>query len=176
MDSCELGCRHGHILVSGKWRRCLCMEKRIASTLGVFASEVIRRKTPLLSLRETNLLIEGSFVNLRPHISGVLVRMALEGSSFSIFDAYRLVDIYIEKDNEFENLGQLLEKNLVLLLLGFGDVKNQRLPELVHQFLVRRMLLSRPVWIILGIERANIIGRYSVEVDKEISNYKRVKI
>ena len=66
--------------------------------------------------------------------------------------------------------------DLYVMLLGFGEVKNQRLPDLIMQVLSRRGLLQKPTWVILGLPLGQVPMKFSQEVYDAIAAYQKVKI
>jgi len=175
--TCTLGCRSGHVFVDGRWVRCKCLNDEIyGARLGLFKTQQYKRDSPVVSCLDRNVVFEGTISGLRPHVAGALVKLIDEGRSFHVLDAYSLVDIFLDKDQDIPALGHLVDSELLVLLMGFGDVKNQRLPELISQLLVRRELLSKPVWVILAITLDQLAMRYSEAVRNQISLYRRVVV
>ena len=95
---------------------------------------------------------------------------------FAIVDAYSLVEIFLDKDESYSTLLDLVGLDLVIILRGFGDVKNQRLPELIMQLFARRELIQKPVWAVLGVTQEQLSAKYSDEVRVLIGKWKRVII
>ena len=56
----------------------------------------------------------------------------------SLGDAYRLIEIFVEKDDELDTNAMAVDADLRVLLLGFGEPRNRYLPELAVQVLSRR--------------------------------------
>ena len=177
MEPCEYGCRGGHIFDGKVWRRCKCVEERIYKhKLGVFATKTPKKLTKLSEFLGSFLVIEGSMGSIRPHVAGVLISMIDSGKTFAIVDAYSLVEIFLDKDESYSTLLDLVGLDLVIILMGFGDVKNQRLPELIMQLFARRELIQKPVWAVLGVTQEQLSAKYSDEVRVLIGKWKRVII
>jgi hypothetical protein len=79
-------------------------------------------------------------------------------------DVYRLVDIYFEKDTDFENLRQLQQLELVVLALGLADVPNKLLPKLLLQVLTLRRDAGRPTWTFAPFSRSGVSEVYGPAV------------
>lgn len=141
----------------------------------MFAVQNPREDTVLWKYRDENLLIEGPLDSIRPHVAGVLNKMLEQGKTFDFMDAYRLVEIFLDKDEEYQTSQDLAEYDLFGLLLGFGDVLNRRLPDLIVQALARRELVQRPTWVILGLSLQQVPVKYNADVFDKISRYRRVK-
>lgn len=175
---CQLGCRGGHLRTpKGEWIRCSCLLEDIYKRdLGVFATKEPELTTGLRSFTDTSLLIEGPMSRIRGHIAGVILDLKAKGGTFTSMDAYRLVDIFLDKDEEFQGSGAISGYDLFVMLLGFGEVKNQRLPDLIMQVLARRDLLQKPTWVILGLPLGQVSMRFSSEVHDSINRFKKVQI
>lgn len=130
--------------------------------------------TALLKMEHTSALIEGSMSVVRGHIAGVILKLKGEGKTFTAMDAYRLVEIFLDKDEEFKSTSDIAGYDLYVMLLGFGDIKNQRLPDIIQQAIQRRELLQRPTWVVLGMPMGQVAMRYSQEVYNVINSFKRV--
>lgn len=177
MEPCPNGCNHGHLLVGGKWSRCDCLTKQIYKRdLGVFATDTPLKDSALVGLVGESLMIEGPLKNIRNHVAGAILNMKESGKTFTSTDAYRLVDIFLDKDTDFSNSSAISEFDLYVMLLGFGEVKNQRLPDLIMQVLARRDLLQKPTWVILGIPYGQVATRFTSEVHLAMRDYKKVVI
>lgn len=167
----------GHIYREGKWWRCACLEQEVnKQRLGMFAVKNPREDTVLWRYREENLLIEGPLGIIRPHVAGVLNRLLEQGKTFDFMDAYRLVEIFLDKDEEYQTSQDLADYDLFGILLGFGDVLNRRLPDLIVQALARRELKQRPTWVILGLSLKQVPAKYNADVFDKINNYRKVAV
>lgn len=176
-QTCPNNCRGGHLQTPTGWVRCQCLKETLYKRdLGVFASKEPVMDTALKKLTETSLLIEGPMASIRPHLAGVILDLKGRGHSFTSMDAYRLVDIFVDKDLEFQSSGSISDYDLFTMLLGFGEVKNQRLPDLIMQVLARRELLQKPTWVILGIPLGQVSMRFTSEVHDVINSFKKVQI
>lgn len=178
-ESCEYKDRcgkTGHYQVKGVWHRCQCLEREInKQKLGFFDTPNPRKDSPLLKLRTENVLLEGPLASVRPHMAGVILALSAEGKSVKAIDAYRLVEIFIDKDEEFRSYQDIADYELLVIMLGFGDVKNQRLPDLIMQVLNRRELIQKPTWVILGLPLLQVGTRYSLEIQESLSRFRRAK-
>lgn len=163
----------------GNWHRCECLSLEIAGRrLGTFFCEKPLEKTPLTGLlaQGVNLLIEGPLSVIRLHVARVLLAMGDAGQTFTAMDAYRLIEIFLEKDAEFDTTYQSITGDLLIILLGFGDPKNRYLPELLVQAVQRRELLRKPTWVVLGIDKSQISTKYSVSLEQMLGQFKKVVV
>lgn len=177
MSKCERGCNNGHLFKDGKWSRCECLTQTLYKRdLGVFATKSPKKDTALLGYTEESLLIEGPLTLVREHVAGVILALKEHNKTFASMDSYRLVDIFLDKDEEFQGSAVLSDYDLYVMLLGFGEVKNQRLPDLIMQVLSRRGLLQKPTWVILGLPLGQVPMKFSQEVYDAIAAYQKVKI
>jgi hypothetical protein len=99
--------------------------------------------------------------------------MTLKGR-YIVLDAYRLIEIFLEKDDELETNRPVVEADLLVLLLGYGDPRNKYLPELLLQVLSRRSLLDRPTWVVCGIPVEQIAHRYTVALSTVLMKFEKV--
>ena len=114
--------RTGHYYENGLVRRCPCLVQEINKRkLGVMFDPRPVLDTNLIKKRNQDLRIEGSLSQIRPHIAGALIKQSEENRSFRVLDAYRLIEIFLEKDEEIATQTILVEADLLILLLGFGD-------------------------------------------------------
>lgn len=179
MAQCEFCDGQGHLYdqASNTWSRCACIREQVrAQQLGIFYTPAPARKTPLADLVGVNALIEGPLQSLRPHVAKVLLTMAEEGKKVVAMDCYRLVEIFLEKDEEFDTTTQTIDCDLLILLVGFGDPRNRYLPELVNQALGRREVLRLPTWVVLGIGMDSVGLKYGAELAEKFGTFKRVKM
>lgn len=172
--------KSGHFLdAQGNWQRCKCLRLEIAARrLGQFYCESPAEKTQLtdLYIQGIDLLVEGPLTAIRPHVARVLLDLAEANKTFTTMDAYRLIEVFLEKDEEFDNTYQCISGDLTVILLGFGDPRNRYLPELLLQAISRRELLRRPTWIVLGLNKNMLSTKYSVDLAEKLGTFKKVKI
>lgn len=174
-EPCPNKCKAGHIFTQGKWVRCECLKANLYKReLGVFATPDPKKDTPLLSYTEENLLIEGPMSQVRRHISGVILSLKSEGKTFTSMDSYRLVEIFVDQDQEFKSMNDMAEHDLFVMMLGFGEIKNQRLPDLILNVLMRRELKQKPTWVVMGMPIGQVPTRFNTEVFDTINQYKKV--
>lgn len=156
--------------------RCECMELFLMKqTLGQFYCENPAKRTPLSKMVEKNIVTESPMATLRPHIARVILDAKKDGKSVQVIDAYRLIEIFLEKDDEFNTSMPIVEKDLLIILLGFGDPRNRYLPELLLQVLSRRELMFKPTWVILGESMNRLSSRYSVSISDKVQSFQKVE-
>lgn len=166
----------GHIFKEGVWQRCQCLKMEMnQKDLGLFFSEHPKHDPQFSELLYEDVLLEDSMSKVKPYIAGTLLDRPSDMSFLSI-DAYRLIEIFLEKDPDYTTIGQVTEKDLLILLLGFGDPRNSYLPELILQVLTRRQLLQLPTWVVLGISANQIPGKYSEDVHHHIQEFRKVRV
>jgi len=159
----------------GNWERCRCLTLEINERrLGQMFDLNPKEKTPLKSKTNLNLIIEGPLSTIRPHVAGALLHLVERKESFVIIDAYRLIEIFLEKDEEFSTSRPVVEAELLVMLLGFGDPRNSYLPDLILQVLNRRELTRKPTWVIMGIELSRVGQKYSQVLQDKISEFEKV--
>jgi len=168
----------GHVRdQEGNWQRCQCLvgelEKR---RLGPFYCSEPVVSTPLVTVTEKTCLLEGSLQSLRPHIAGAITFLESKGKTVRYMDAYRLIEIYLEKDPEFQTTAEGTEADLLIFLVGFGDPRNRYLPELLIQAIDRREVLDKPTWVLLGIPLTGIATKYSEQLFDKLSAMKPVRL
>jgi hypothetical protein len=162
----------GHLFEDGRWQRCPCLELELAqSKLRELYTAKPNRNSPLRKKLASNLLIQGPLETVRKHTAGAL--MTLKGR-YIVLDAYRLIEIFLEKDDELETNRPVVEADLLVLLLGYGDPRNKYLPELLLQVLSRRSLLDRPTWVVCGIPVEQIAHRYTVALSTVLMKFEKV--
>lgn len=157
------------------WERCPCLVLEInQQKLGALFTTSPIVNSPLLKLTDTNLVIDAPLATVREHVAGVL--LADSKRSFITMDAYRLIEIFLDQDEEFKTANPTTETDLFILLMGFGDPRNKYLPELIIQVLSRRELTSKPTWVVLGIGLEQVGVKYqSAQLEDKLRTYKKVK-
>lgn len=166
---------HGHIRTATGWERCACLVKEMNKrALGTLYSDNPMASTPIGAYAEDDLLLEGVFTVVKQHVSRVVLDEQAKGRTVLATDAYRLIDIFLEKDVEHSTQRPLLEADLLVLMLGFGDPRNAYLPELLVQCLQRRKLSMKPTWVILGCDPSALTRLYSAEVERLVKQFKRI--
>jgi hypothetical protein len=164
----------GHYQVEGKWQRCPCLTLEIHQMrLGQMFCKDPRLDTPLKSKLQSNLRLEGPLDTLRPHIAGALLHMSSRGEKYVIMDAYRLIEIFLEKDEEYASSRPTIETDLLVLLLGFGDPRNRYLPELLVQALSRRALDNKPTWVVMGVDLSLVSTKYNSELQAQLASFEK---
>lgn len=166
----------GHYFVEGRPVRCPCLVREINQrALGVMFDKDPKLNSSLLKQRGSDLLITLSLVKARPHIAGALLKQLEEGKTFQVLDAYRLIEIFLEKDEELTSQAPVVDADLLVLLIGFGDPRNRYLPELMSQVLARRQLQRKPTWVLSQLDNAGIGQKYSEEFRRQVSSFKPLK-
>lgn len=129
-----------------------------------------------MAAQDTDLLIEGPLATIKNHVAGVLLKRADQNENWITIDAYRLIEIFLDEDSEFDNQAPITETDLLIILLGFGDPRNRYLPELLIQVLSRRELTSKPTWVILGTTLDLTATKYSGEVHDRLRRMRKVNV
>ncbi len=176
MQSCEKCVKTGHRWDPKKgWVRCECLEQdRIDDRLGAFATDEVVEDTTLDDHREENLVIEGSVARLRPHIARVLLNLEAEGRDWEVVTSQRLAEIWL-RDEEVRTTAYLAPPDLVILLLGIGELKNKELPSLILELLQRRELAQKPTWAIFSFPVEQLSSRYNAEVKAAFGTFTRIR-
>lgn len=161
----------GHYYSGQSLIRCPCLVRFLnRRRLGKVYSSNPKESTKLKVLKDQNLLIQGTLSEIKAHISGAL----REDDEFVAIDAYRLIEIFLEKDIEFDKLTQISLAPLTILFLGFSDPRNSYLPDLINQLFSRRELEELPTWVVLGIEINQVSGRYDQAVRDKLDSFRKV--
>jgi len=168
----------GHVRdPNGNWHRCKCLTQEVdRRRLGPFFCESPITSTPAMSQVEKSCLFTGSMSSLKPHVAGVIQNLELKGKTVRYMDAYRLIEIYLEKDPEFQTTTEGTDADLLIFLVGFGDPRNRYLPELVIQAVDRREILGKATWVILGIPLSQVAGKYSEAMYDRLNSLKKVEV
>jgi len=168
---------HYFDLSSNTFVRCACMLKEIhQKQLGVFFTATVKDKTVLSEYVDKDLMIEGALSKVREHVARALLELRESKKSCQAFDSYRLMDIFLEKDGEYTNYAVIEDVDLFVLLLGYGEIANRRLPDCCMQVITRRELRNLPTWVVLGIPREMVPIKFNVELADKIGTFKRVEI
>lgn len=121
--------RTGHYLTGKGYVRCECLQLEMNQRkLGQMFCENPKLETPLLGKTEKDCRIEGPLSLVRPHVAGALIHLTESRQSYVLMDAYRLIEIFLEKDEEFTTSRPAIEADLLVLLLGFGDPPTDTYP------------------------------------------------
>lgn len=165
----------GHYRTKDGIVRCACLKLEMNERkLGAMFCENPSYKTSLIKKTETNLRIEGPLDTTRPHIAGALLDWLSRGHSFVTLDAYRLIEIFLEKDKEFSTTRPVVDAELLIILLGFGDPPNKYLPELLNQVLNRRQMTRKPTWVVMGVDMPRVGHKYNTELQDFLEGFERV--
>lgn len=177
-DECEFRDRcgtTGHYLDNSEWVRCTCLQLELnKKNLGALYSDSPEKDSPLRDMLGSNLVIEGPLEKIRKHTSSGLLRLISAHKRFQILDSYRFLEIFLQKDTEFDNQQFAVDADLLVILLGFGDPRNKYLPELLLQVVSRRELLSKATWVVLGVTLSDVGLKYSSALMDRLGTYKRV--
>ena len=167
----------GHRLVDGVYVRCPCREEdERERILGPMYAPDIFERTDLDSKTSSDIVIEGPLASIRRHVGRILLDMKESGKTWLTMDAYRLIEIFLGEDREFQNQHAAIDPDIFILLLGFADPPNKYLPELLLQTLARRELLRSPTWVILGIDISVVAMKYNTVLYEKLLTFGRVRI
>jgi hypothetical protein len=177
-ETCTNPCRAtGHTIENGLPVRCDCLKLEInLRKLGPMFSPSPKTKTGLSEAQHEDAVLEGPLSSVRQHVSRVLLDRAEKNEQWITMDAYRLIEIFLGQDEEFETQAAVTDTDLLIMLLGFGDPRNKYLPELLLQTLNRRELIMRPTWIILGLPLDQLGIKYSTQVYDRVSRMRKVRV
>jgi len=164
----------GHYLVDGKWARCSCLQQEInQQQLGQMYTENPKENSKLGDMTDENLVIEGPLEEIRRHVARVLMDLNEKGESTTVLDAYRLIEIFLDQDNEFGTIFDAIEADLLVILLGFGDPRNRYLPELLVQAVSRRDLIRKPTWFVLGLPLGQVGTKYNDALYERLKEFRK---
>jgi len=135
-----------------------------------------KANSKLIKAKDTDLVLEGPLDSLRPHVASVILDMSSRNESCLVIDAYRLIEIFLQQDVDFETTVAAVDVDLLVILLGFADPPNKYLPELLMQAYVRRNMLMKPTWTVLGLERGQIARKYSEAVFDHLERIKTARM
>lgn len=167
----------GHIFVNGVPKRCDCLKLEINQRkLGAMYTPTPKASTQLSAAQHDDLVMQGALPSVKQHVARVLLDRAEKNQAWITMDAYRLIEIFLGQDAEFETQTAVTEADLLILLLGFGDPRNKYLPELLLQTLNRRELIMKPTWVILGVALDQLGIKYSTAVYERISRMRKVSV
>jgi len=139
-------------------------------------TEKVKEKTSLSQMESSDAVLTGTLEGIRSHAGRVLLDRADRHGQWITIDAYRLIDIFLKQDTEFETQAAIADTELLIILLGFGDPRNRYLPELICQVLARRELIRMPTWVVMGIPLEIVPTKYNTEVFERLSRMKRVSV
>jgi len=168
----------GHRLEEGVMVRCPCREEdERERVLGPMYAPDIHESTKLDTKTSDNVVIEGPLASIRRHVARVLLDLIKDPArSWLTIDAYRLIEIFLGEDREFQNQHAAIDPDLLILLLGFADPPNRYLPELLLQTLSRRELIRRPTWVILGLPLSAVSMKYNQVLYDRLLTFSTVKV
>ena len=164
----------GHVQTKEGWKRCHCLNERLTrQRVGTLYSEKAPASSALEGLRDRDTLIEGPLETIRRHATAALRRQHAEGKTHLTIDAYHLIDVFLEKTDDWRSTAEASDPDLLIIMLGFGDPRNKYLPELIEQALARRELLRKPTWVVLGTSRDMIPTRYNASLADRLNKFHR---
>lgn len=177
-ETCSNPCKAtGHLFENGRPVRCACLKLEISQRkLGPMYVADPRPTTKLSEAVHEDAVLEGSLLGIKQHVARVLLDRADKNQQWITMDAYRLIEIFLGQDEEFETQTAVTDTDLLIILLGFGDPRNKYLPELLLQTLNRRELLQKPTWIILGLPIEQLGIKYSSEVYERVKRMRKVRV
>jgi hypothetical protein len=174
---CEICGGSRHVYTGDGWARCVCLTEEIAKKqLGIFYTATPAKKTELSRLVSKDVIIEASLAEARPHVARAILDLQESGKSVLAMDCYSLLEILLDKDEEFTTTAQVAQHDLLILLMGFGEPRNRYLPDLILQILGRREILRLPTWILLGIDRTSVAGKYGADVAQKLSSFRKARM
>lgn len=164
-DRCD-GSRH--IKTERGWERCPCLQVVLDR---IYIKPQLRggrerwpdglEGEPIYPLQ--NLMLGGSWQMFQPFKDRVwrsLVAYRPRGLTYDYIDAFRLVDIAFEKDEEYKTLRGLSTPGLLIVILGMADIANKMLPSLMQQLYMLRFDAVRPTWTFAPFDQDRIAQMY----------------
>ena len=168
--------KSGHVRSSRGWTRCNCLLREIHQRyLGMMYTDNVVAQTKLSSLSGKTIRLEGSLEGVRRHVARVLLDKRGK-MTWLAMDAYRLIDIFLGEDKEYQTQVHATSVDLLLLLVGFADPPNRYLPELICQVLARRELEHRATWVILGMDPMRLSLKYNEQMATTVQSLKQVLV
>lgn len=174
--------KDGHYITEVKGRkqivRCACWElEQNQRDLGYFFCTDPFEDTDLKGLTDQNLILEGTLGDVRRHVAGAILHLLRENRSWGQIDAQRCVEIWLGEDEELKTTAQHEWKDLVILLLGFGELKNKELPSCILKLLDRRRLLQKPTWVHMDFDFGQTAVKYKSELlARRLGEFRRVDL
>ncbi len=132
--------------------------------------------SPLVGLTHKSIVLTGPIKKMKAYCKPAIMDDIDKGKRVVSIDAYRLIDIQFEQDNQFEFLWQVQDADFLVMQLGFGDPKNKFLPDLLVNTFDRRDMNGLPTWVLLGINIEQVRTRYNEHVHERLSDYHPVEI
>ncbi len=86
---------------------------------------------------------------------------------YEYLDAYRLVDIFFNRDPgtpSYETPRELVDLELLIMVLGLADLPNKLLPGLIVQALTLRRDADLPTWVFAPFSRTKVHEVYGPDV------------
>jgi hypothetical protein len=153
-ETCPI-CRgrlHVRHAVSKRWVLCEC-------AYNAAVPQAIRRNEDDLPATAKDLkllpfksaLISGEFQTFRYRAWKTLVTLLREKPTFRCLytDAYRLVEVYFERDGEYQTIREMAcaPYDLIIVTLGISDVPNKLIGPLLIQLFTYRTENGLPTWV-----------------------------
>jgi hypothetical protein len=102
-------------------------------------------KLPPLALQD--ITSNGDYHQFRRMVWRSLLSYEDRDLRYAYFDAYRLVEIYLDKDQEFSRVRDLEGFDLIVTAVGVSDLPNRMLAPLLCQLLTQRKMMGLPTWV-----------------------------
>lgn len=170
--TCRCGGTTRHYRDETGWHRCECMAAVVDR---VYIKSAIRlgRDTypPELDSRPPfplkDLVVREPLSQLNAFKDMVWRSLAdyrLSNLRYDYIDAFRVVDIFFEKDPEYQSIRDLAQLPLLVVVLGLGEVPNKMFPSLVSQLYFLRADAGKPTWTFLPHDNATVARVYGQQV------------
>lgn len=160
-----------HFRTERGWARCDCVKRVLGaayvkrSVMGNDAAypESYASKTPL-PLADQLSIGEQSYDDFRYSVWRSLEEYSERNLSYEFLDASRVIEIYFQRDGDYESLRDLVRLDLLVLVFGEFCGPNKLMPDLIGQVLDQRRRDGRPTWVFSALTRNRFASVYTADV------------
>jgi len=151
------------------FKRCTCIEGELKRRkVAKYTTSVAPITTDLVNRRRESLVLVGSVQKHTPHIAGVYQDSPTD-FTIRTLHAYDMVSAFFgEAQSGERGLDTFVVSDLLIVLLGFSELTNKMLGDMLHHVYVSRKLKDRATWFVVPNKNFSVLKTYGEQLEKEV--------
>ena len=178
MKDCEICGNTRHVRCGKVFERCVCIEKELKRRkVAKYTTSVVPdTEGGLVERRKESLLLVGSMKEHTPYIAGVY-QDSPTNFTINTLHAYDMVSAFFgETKSGDRGLTTFVTPDLLIVLLGFTELTNKMLGDMLQHVYASRTLKDKATWFAVPNARFDIAKMFGDKLDVEISGMAHVSV
>ena len=167
-----------HIRRGKKFVRCICIiEELRRKKVAQYNTSVTPKGTTLVNFIRESLVVVGSVETLAPYIAGVS-RDSPQDFTIRTVHAYDLVSSFFGESvtDAKGGLEVFGVPDLLIILLGFTNLTNKLLGDMLQQVYASRVLRGKSTWFVAPSLETNLESLYGAGIEEELASLRKLSL